>query len=477
MATDTSQRILSRPVFQDRTPRAPGKPLPWEYIKPPEERAHAVPVAYAGNDIDGNLASHYCLGRGIKGAFWANFLSATHVAMADGEEELREEPEGDARRSVESWRPPRGSGQHSLARRQCRNLGSLRESCTPRFNPHFCHAKRPRRTNAACWVTFIENGRTTEGPMDRRNAFLCKPYSLVRSKKGCSLVLGGPKTLHEVTGTQRAARGCPLVEEAPLARTSTEAGSVGASVTVTRRSPLAHRSRQVPRSAFSTTIAPSGPQLPPAWVTSCSIAAWRRNLGFVTKKIHRGDTVSEIGVPAGDQPCNLRLSLEQHWCRLHFPGDEAPRIRQCLNRLVDHAAPACVHQIAQCHDANPVIRKPRASAIRIPATHHCAPLRTQIDMSALSCSPYPYPPPLMVTVLLFASRTAEAPVKRTVCCISRRDARFRGRPSGPSRGGHASSMNATHLDRSLTDVSMPPMEPNAPCGSGGSSSHQSSCHR
>ena len=213
-------RILSRPVFDPRTPRAPGKPLPWEYIKPPEERAHAVPVAYAGNDIDGNLASHYCLGRGIKGAFWANFLSATHVAMADGEEELREEPEGDARRSVESWRPPRGRGQHSPARRQCGNLGSLRESCTPRFNPHFCHAKRPRRTNAACWVTFIENGRTTGGPMDRRNAFLCKPYSLVRSKKGCWLVSGGPQTLREVTGTQRAARGCPLVEEAPLARTA-----------------------------------------------------------------------------------------------------------------------------------------------------------------------------------------------------------------------------------------------------------------
>jgi hypothetical protein len=53
-----------------------------------------VPVAYTGNDIEGNLASLHCRGRGIKGAFWANFLSATHVATADGKEALRKNLNG-----------------------------------------------------------------------------------------------------------------------------------------------------------------------------------------------------------------------------------------------------------------------------------------------------------------------------------------------------------------------------------------------
>jgi hypothetical protein len=81
--------ILARPRFDPRVPRPPGTPLPWEFIKPPEERAHAVPVAYIGNDIEGNLASLYCGGRGIKGAFWANFLSRGYVEMAGGEEMIR----------------------------------------------------------------------------------------------------------------------------------------------------------------------------------------------------------------------------------------------------------------------------------------------------------------------------------------------------------------------------------------------------
>ena len=46
---------LARPMFDPRTPRPPGAPLPWEYIKPPDERVHAVPIAYVGNDIEGNL--------------------------------------------------------------------------------------------------------------------------------------------------------------------------------------------------------------------------------------------------------------------------------------------------------------------------------------------------------------------------------------------------------------------------------------
>lgn len=85
---------LARPVFDPRVPPAPGTPFPVPYIKPPEERVHAVPVAYVGNDIEGNLASLYCKDLGIKGAFWASFLSAPYVAMAGGEETLRRQLNG-----------------------------------------------------------------------------------------------------------------------------------------------------------------------------------------------------------------------------------------------------------------------------------------------------------------------------------------------------------------------------------------------
>jgi len=46
----------------------------------------AVPIAYVGSDIEVNL---YVRDYGIKGAFWANFLSAAHVAMAGGEALLK----------------------------------------------------------------------------------------------------------------------------------------------------------------------------------------------------------------------------------------------------------------------------------------------------------------------------------------------------------------------------------------------------
>lgn len=72
---------LARPRFDLRNPRPPGAPLPWEFVKPPVERVHAVPIAYVRSDIEGNLDSLYVRDRGIKGAFWANFLSAAHVAM------------------------------------------------------------------------------------------------------------------------------------------------------------------------------------------------------------------------------------------------------------------------------------------------------------------------------------------------------------------------------------------------------------
>ena len=80
---------LARPRFDPRTSRPPGAPLPWEYIKPPVERVHAVPIAYVGNDIEGNLEELYVRNAGIKGAFWANLLSAHHVSMVGGEAALK----------------------------------------------------------------------------------------------------------------------------------------------------------------------------------------------------------------------------------------------------------------------------------------------------------------------------------------------------------------------------------------------------
>ena len=85
---------LARPVFDPRMPRPPGAPMPWEYIRPPEHRVHPVPIAYVGNDIEGNLAALYCQDRGIKGAFWANFLSASHVELAGGEAALKRQLNG-----------------------------------------------------------------------------------------------------------------------------------------------------------------------------------------------------------------------------------------------------------------------------------------------------------------------------------------------------------------------------------------------
>ena len=51
---------------------------------PPAERPHAIPVAHIGSEVDGNLETFFCSGRGVKGAFWANYLSAACVAMVGG---------------------------------------------------------------------------------------------------------------------------------------------------------------------------------------------------------------------------------------------------------------------------------------------------------------------------------------------------------------------------------------------------------
>lgn len=79
---------LPRPRWDITKPKPPDALWPWEFVKPPAERVHAVPVAYMG-DIELNLTSLYVHDKGIKGAFWANFLSAAHVVMAGGEAALR----------------------------------------------------------------------------------------------------------------------------------------------------------------------------------------------------------------------------------------------------------------------------------------------------------------------------------------------------------------------------------------------------
>jgi hypothetical protein len=81
-------KYLERPLFDPRQPRPPGAPWPWEFIKPPADRVHAIPVAYLG-DTDLNLAQSYCSNKGIKGAFWANFLNAVHVEMVGGADQIR----------------------------------------------------------------------------------------------------------------------------------------------------------------------------------------------------------------------------------------------------------------------------------------------------------------------------------------------------------------------------------------------------
>jgi hypothetical protein len=80
---------LARPRWDILKPKPPDALFPWEYVKPPSERVHAVPIAYVGSDIEGNLESLYTNGRGIKGAFWANFLSAAHVEMVGGQALLK----------------------------------------------------------------------------------------------------------------------------------------------------------------------------------------------------------------------------------------------------------------------------------------------------------------------------------------------------------------------------------------------------
>ena len=64
--------------------------LPWDRDTPPAHAPHAIPVAWIGADIDGNLERLFLAGKGIKGAFWANFLSKACVEKAGGAAALQE---------------------------------------------------------------------------------------------------------------------------------------------------------------------------------------------------------------------------------------------------------------------------------------------------------------------------------------------------------------------------------------------------
>lgn len=84
--------------FEKIVPFNPLGPLDPAYVPPwdqpqraPDVRPHAIPVAYTGLNVDLNLEDHYCAGRGIKGAFWANYLSKVYVDMAGGERRVRDD--------------------------------------------------------------------------------------------------------------------------------------------------------------------------------------------------------------------------------------------------------------------------------------------------------------------------------------------------------------------------------------------------
>lgn len=81
-------------------PKRPGIPFALggmpdiDLVPPPAGPAHPIPVAATGNDIELNIDRLIVDGRGIKGAYWANFLSARHVEMAGGADRLGKELAG-----------------------------------------------------------------------------------------------------------------------------------------------------------------------------------------------------------------------------------------------------------------------------------------------------------------------------------------------------------------------------------------------
>ncbi len=80
--------IPPRVPFNPRGPQHAGFRLPWDRDTPPAQRPHAIPIAWIGADIDGNLDRLFCAGKGIKGAFWANYLGETDVKRAGAEQAI-----------------------------------------------------------------------------------------------------------------------------------------------------------------------------------------------------------------------------------------------------------------------------------------------------------------------------------------------------------------------------------------------------
>ena len=76
--------IPPRVPFNANGPQQAEYRLSWDRDTPPAQRPHAIPVAWIGSDVDGNLDRSFCAGEGIKGAFWANYLSEIYVTKAGG---------------------------------------------------------------------------------------------------------------------------------------------------------------------------------------------------------------------------------------------------------------------------------------------------------------------------------------------------------------------------------------------------------
>jgi Protein of unknown function (DUF3396) len=135
---------IARPLFDPNDPRPPRFALPPD-VEPPAERVHAVPIAYVGSDIELNLENLYGRDRGIKGAFWANFLSAPHVAMAGGEATLKTKLNGMRLERLEH--------------------GGLLIVATDSPLPEDTHATRERfwRLDEALQPAFISRDETSEG--------------------------------------------------------------------------------------------------------------------------------------------------------------------------------------------------------------------------------------------------------------------------------------------------------------------------
>jgi hypothetical protein len=81
--------IPPRVPFNPHNPRHASYRLSWDRDTPPAQRPHAIPVAWIGSDVDGNLNRSFCAGEGIKGAFWANYLSEIYVRKAGSAQAIR----------------------------------------------------------------------------------------------------------------------------------------------------------------------------------------------------------------------------------------------------------------------------------------------------------------------------------------------------------------------------------------------------